>query len=136
MTREFAFTDWSTGVFEIGPFRVETAPMAHPVPCFAMRVSAGDTSLVYSGDTGPTQALVDLSRGADLALFEASFLDGDNPPDLHLSAREAAEHAHRAGVGQVVLTHLVPWNDPSLTREQALFDGPLNLAESGQVWDL
>jgi hypothetical protein len=36
----------------------------------------------------------------------------------------------------VVLTHLVPWNDRSLTREQALFDGPLDLAESGQVWNL
>ena len=136
MTREFDFTNWTNGVFDIGPFRVETALMAHPVPCFAMRVSAAGKSLVYSGDTGPTQVLVDLARGADLALFEASFLDGDNPPDLHLSAREAADHAQRAGVGQVVLTHLVPWNDRSLSRAQALFDGPLDLAESGQVWNL
>ena len=41
---------------------------------FAIRVEAGGASLVYSGDTGPTPALVELTRGADLALFEASCL--------------------------------------------------------------
>lgn len=136
MTKEFEFVDWRAGSFDIGPFRVETALMAHPVPCFGMRVSAGGRSLVYSGDTGPTDALVDLARDADLALFEASFLDGDNPHDLHLSAREAADHATRAGVGRLVLTHLVPWNDPDKTREQATFEGPMRLAAAGQVWEV
>ena len=91
---------------------------------------------MYSGDTGPTDALVDLAREADLALFEASFLDGDNPPDLHLSAREAAVHATRAGVGSLILTHLVPWNDPDASRQQATFEGPMELAASGQVWEI
>lgn len=138
MTREFDFRTWPVGEpVRLGPFTVTTARMAHPVPCFAMRVEAGGRSLVYSGDTGPTEALVDLARGADVALFEASFVDGVNPPDLHLTAREAADHARAAGVGRLVLTHLVAWNAPATTLEQAVgFAGPVVLAEPGMVIDV
>ena len=41
-------------------------------------------------------------------LCEASYTDGaDNPPNLHLTGREAGEIASKAGVGRLVLTHLV-----------------------------
>jgi hypothetical protein len=42
-------------------------------------------------------------------------------------------------VGQLVLTHLVPWNDQVLTLEEASevpLDGPVSLAASGRVIDL
>jgi len=135
MTREFDFRTWpDSDVVHIGPFAVTTALMAHPVPCFAMRVEAGGRTVVYSGDSGPTEALVDLARGADVALFEASFLDGVNPPDLHLTAREAAQHARAAGVGRLVLTHLVAWNPREASLEQADdFGGEVVLAEPGMV---
>ena len=58
--------------------------------------------MVYSGDTGPTDALVTLADGADLLLCEASFVEGDdNDADLHLTGREAGDHAQRAGAGRV-----------------------------------
>lgn len=138
MTAEFSFVDHVPGPVEIGPFRLTTALMAHPVPCFALRVEAGGRSLVYSGDTGPNDNLVRLSQGADVVLYEASFVDGDNPPDLHLTAREAAEHAGRADVGHLVLTHLVAWNRVEDTVAQATdaFDGPLTVARTGLVVDL
>jgi ribonuclease BN (tRNA processing enzyme) len=60
-------------------------------------------------------------------------------PDMHLTARQAAEHAARAGAGRLVLTHLVPWNDQQRTlaeaREFPLFDGPISLAGPGRVID-
>ncbi len=133
MTGEFDFRDHQP-VTEIGPFRISTTRVAHPVETYAIRVEAGGHSIVYSADTGPTPALVDLARGADLALFEASFMDGnDNPPGLHLTAGESAEHAARAGVGELVLTHLVAWNTNDVIREQASsrYDGALSLAQSG-----
>jgi ribonuclease BN (tRNA processing enzyme) len=141
MTGEFAFHEFpepsDERPLEIGPFRITTARMAHPVPCFALRIEAGGRSLVYSGDTGPNRALVDLARGADLALFEASFLDGDNPPALHLSAREAAQHAEEAGVDRLMLTHLVPWNPLGATLTQAsAYRGDLLLARSGLSVDV
>ena len=138
MSAEFTFVEHREGPVEIGPFTLTTAVMAHPVTCHALRVDAGGHSVVYSGDTGPTDELVRLSRGADVVLYEASFVDGDNPPNLHLSAREAADHARRAEVGHLVLTHLVAWNRVEDTVAQATdgYDGPLTVARTGLSFDL
>src|SRR5215472_7086375 len=119
---------------EIGPLRITTGHVNHPVETFGFRIEHGGQVLAYSADTGPSAELVRLASGADLLLSEASFLDGpDLPADLHLTARQAAEHAARAGVGELVLTHLVPWNDPATSLEQAsaVYTGPLRLASSG-----
>ena len=139
MHGEFYFRD-HVEVTEVGPFRITTAPAAHPVEAYSIRVEAGGRSLVFSGDTGPTDTLVDLARGADLALFEASFLSRyeDLPPDLHLTAAQSAEHATRAGVQRLVLTHLVPWTPRDETQEEAAaaYDGELMLATSGLALDI
>ena len=110
--------------------------MNHPVETFGFRVEHAGWRLAYSADTGESEALVRLAAGADVLLCEASFLDGqDTRPDLHLTARQAAAHAARAGVGQLVLTHLVPWNDRNRTLAEAdgIYRGPLSLATSGLV---
>jgi ribonuclease BN (tRNA processing enzyme) len=125
--------------FTVGPFEITTSPVNHVIESYGFRISSGDKTLAYSGDTGRTDTLVDLARDADLFLCEASFLEGDNPPDLHLSSREAAEYADRAGVAKLVLTHLVPWNDSEqsyLEAKLAKYSGPIELARSGGVYDL
>jgi ribonuclease BN (tRNA processing enzyme) len=139
MTGAFDFGTLEPGTREIGPFRVTLAHVNHPVETFGFRVEAGGRALAYSADTGESAALVDLAHGADLMLCEASFTDGpDLPVGLHLTARQAAEHAARAGAGRLILTHLVPWNDQQRTLEEAAphFPGPLSLAASGLVVDL
>jgi ribonuclease BN (tRNA processing enzyme) len=139
MHGEFEFRD-HVAVTEIGPFRISTARVNHPVEAYGTRVEADGSSLVFSGDTGASDALVELSRGADLALFEASFLSRyeNLPPDLHLTATEAAEHANRAGVGRLVLTHLVPWTprEETLAEAEPVFEGELALATQGLVLDV
>lgn len=132
----FDFRELAAGTLEMGPFRITADHMNHPVETFGFRVEHAGWRLAYSADTGESEALVRLAEGADLLLCEASFLDGpDLPPDLHLTARQAAEHATRAGVGQLVLTHLVPWNDQncSLSEASGIYRGPLSLATSGLV---
>ena len=132
----FTSRDLAPGTFEIGPFRVTADHVNHPVETFGFRVEHAGWRLAYSGDTGESDALVGLAEGADLLLCEASFLDGpDVRPNLHLTARQAAEHAARAGVGQLVLTHLVPWNDRDRTLAEAskAYREPLSLAASGLV---
>ncbi|MEZ5117670.1 MAG: MBL fold metallo-hydrolase [Candidatus Nanopelagicales bacterium] len=138
MTEEFEFIDHLPGPVDLGPMRITTTRVNHPVEAYAIRIDAGGRSIVYSGDTGPSDALVELAAGADLALFEASFLEGDNPPDLHLTAREAAEHARKAEVGHLVLTHLVAWNPRDATREQAgrAYDGAFDLARVGTTYQV
>jgi len=130
----FTFHDLEVATTEIGPFRITTDRMNHPVETFGFRVEHDGWRLAYSADTGESDALVRLAQGVDLLLCEASFLEGqDTPPDLHLTARQAAQHAARAGVGQLVLTHLVPWNDRerSLAQASQAYRGPLSLATSG-----
>ncbi|GAA4131874.1 MBL fold metallo-hydrolase [Actinomadura keratinilytica] len=140
MAEAFDFRPLLRGPFEIGPFRVTTALMPHPVEAYAFRVEHDGKVLAYSGDTGPSAALVELARDADLFLCEASFLEQpDLPDDLHLTAREAGEHAARADARRLVLTHLVPWNDANRSLAEAkssTYAGTIELAHVGAVYDL
>ena len=105
----------------------------------AVRLEAGGASLVYSGDTGATPALVELARDCDLLLCEASWpSEPPPPPGIHLTGREAGEHAARAGAGRTVLTHLMPYADPAtvLAEARERYAGPLELARTGAVYDV
>jgi ribonuclease BN (tRNA processing enzyme) len=139
MRAAFDFVALTPGVQQIGPFRLTAEHVNHPVETFGLRLEQGESSMAYSADTGESAALIELARAADLLLCEASFLEGpDLPPDLHLTGRQAGQHAARAGVRHLVLTHLIPWNDRSRTLAEAteVFTGPISLAASGQVFEL
>ncbi len=132
----FDFVTLTPGTIEIGPFAVAARHMNHPVETFGFRLEHDGRAIAYSADTGATDELVALAAGADVLLCEASFPEVPGlPADLHLTAREAGEHASRAGVGALVLTHLVPWNDREASRAEAAasFSGPLSLAVAGQL---
>ena len=76
MHEEFDFQAYpaaDAGPVRIGPFTVEAHPVVHPVAAYALKVTAGGRTLVYSGDTGPCDALDDVAASADLLLAEASF---------------------------------------------------------------
>ncbi|MGY1682580.1 MBL fold metallo-hydrolase [Geodermatophilus sp. SYSU D01176] len=108
----FDFVPVGAGHLELGPFTAELVRTAHPVECYAIRLTAGGRSLVYTGDTGASAAVVELARGADVLLAEAAHPDVPGlPPDLHLTGREAGEHAAAAGVGRLLLTHVPAWVD-------------------------
>jgi ribonuclease BN (tRNA processing enzyme) len=119
----------------IGEVTLRTTPVAHPVAAYALRVEHRGASLVYSGDTGPCPDLVELARGADVLLCEASWPHiapgrwAEPPPGLHMSGRQAGEHATAAGVGCLLLTHVPVWCDATavLAEAQEAFDGPVEL---------
>ncbi len=139
MNHEFDFHVFPPKAFALGPFQVRTAPVAHPVAAYAIRLEAGGRSLVYSGDTGACDALVHLAEGADLLLCEASFVESaDNPPDLHLTGRQAGEHASRAGARRLVLTHIPPHVEGKqvLREAEEVYAGALEVARSGAVYVL
>ncbi len=139
LLKRFAFETLEPGTLSIGPFDVQVAHVNHPVETFAYRFSHGGRALVYTGDTGATEVVPALAAGADVLLSEAAFLEApDLPPDLHLTARQAACYAGRAGVGRLVLTHLQPWTNPDNARTEAAaaFAGTLDVAVAGQVIDV
>ena len=122
---------------ELGPFTVSFAEVNHPTPTTAVRITSGDRTLVYSADTGESDALVGLAQGADALLCEASFgPDDEYVPNLHLTGRQAGEHADRAGVERLIVTHVPPWTAPQVQLDEAAaaFHGPVELAEAGAAY--
>lgn len=124
---------------ELGPLRMSTAPMNHPVPTVGVRIEHGGRSLVYSGDTGECAGLVELARDADVLLCEATW--GVRLPDvadLHLSGRQAGEHAAAAGVRRLLLTHLPPWvsAEPTAAAAAEAFTGEIQAVRAGAQYDI
>jgi ribonuclease BN (tRNA processing enzyme) len=140
MTEQFDFRDWYDGeTVQLGPFAVTSVRVDHPVPAFALRIATADHAIVYSGDTGPTELLVDLAAGADLFLCEASFLERcDNPPHLHLTGAEAGDYATRAGVARLLVTHIPAWTDRGQVEAdvKSTWQGPYELVAAGSTYDL
>lgn len=139
MNDEFSFRTYDAHPIHLGPLTITTTKVVHPIDAFAIKVSNGDRSFVYSGDTGPCGALVDFARGSELLLAEASFHEGEqNPGGLHLTGREAGEAAARAGVDTLVLTHIPPWHDKNVAYDEArtVYDGRLELAKTGATYQL
>jgi ribonuclease BN (tRNA processing enzyme) len=133
---EFAIgSEW-----HIGPFHAETRLLPHWIADAGVRLTAGDRVLAYTGDTGPSPAVVDLARAADLLVAEATYSD-EVPADARdylTDARTAARQAAEAGVGHLLLTHLWPGTDPSHARAVAgaAYAGRLDVAAPGVVIDL
>jgi ribonuclease BN (tRNA processing enzyme) len=96
--------EWSPT--EVGPARVTPFLVEHPsdAPSFALRIEYGGKVIAYSGDTGWTEALPAVARGADLFICEAySF---GKPIPHHLSYRALREQRDQLDCARVVLTHM------------------------------
>jgi ribonuclease Z len=83
-------------------------------------------NMVYSSDTGPSEALVRFARGVDVLIHEAS-----GQMDGHSSAAQAGQIAQRAGVQKLFLIHYPALNadlNALLAQARQEFAGPLELA--------
>lgn len=89
--------------------------MTHPVQSFGIKVTGGNKVLVYTGDTNYNERLESFVCGADLLIADAGLLERDKtgPNVPHLTAREVGLIAAKAGVKQLMLTHIWPWYDES-----------------------
>jgi ribonuclease BN (tRNA processing enzyme) len=112
--------------------KVTCALVDHPpvVPAFAYRFDAPDRAIVFSGDTNRSENLVKLAQGADVLVHEAIYLPAldrlvarvpnattlkKHLIDSHTSAEDCGRVATEAGVKTLVLSHLVPADDPLVT---------------------
>ena len=113
---------------------VTAALVDHPpvVPAFAYRFDAADRSIVISGDTVRSDRVVELARGADVLVHSAVYVPAVDrmvarvPNAARLkesivahqtSVEDAGRVAQAAGVKTLVLSHLVPPDDPEVTEQ-------------------
>ncbi len=83
---------------------LRTALTTHAEPCLALRLSAGDQTLYYSGDGAPTSDCLALAWDCGLIVQEAYALEPDTPG--HGSVVEAVELARVTGAKALALVHL------------------------------
>ena len=117
---------------------VEAFPVQHGSwPAFGFRFMAAGRVVVISGDTAPTDVLVDKAQGCALLIHEVYSAHGfeTRPPDwqryhahVHTSAHELGDMAARIRPGLLVLYHQLCWgvSEEELVAEvQSRYDGPV-----------
>lgn len=110
-----------------------TLSTPHTSESLALRLNDADgASLVYTSDTGFTEALAGFARATNLFLLECSFFRS-KPVKLHLELSEAMELARLSGAQRVMLSHLYPeWDGIDIAAEaKRLWDGETIEARDG-----
>jgi ribonuclease BN (tRNA processing enzyme) len=126
---------------QVGPLRFEFHKVPHFVETFAIAVTSsnGGGRLIYGADCKPTEALVEFARGADLLLAEGTLPRPERTGERgHLTPEEAGEHAKRAGVKRLVITHVSDelGDDWALDHARAGFGAAVELAREGASYDV
>jgi ribonuclease BN (tRNA processing enzyme) len=101
----------------VGDLRLRFVQGRHYVPAWGVVIDAPDgTRLAYTGDTGPSAAVEDGVRGADLLLVESALglAAHDDPERGHLAPEEAIELARRAEARSAILVHYGPARKPQM----------------------
>jgi len=134
--------------------KISATLVDHPpvIPAFAFRFDTPDRSIVFSGDTNRSDNLVRLARGADVLVHEALYVPAvdrlvarvpnaatlkKHIIDSHTSVEDVGRVAAAAGVKTLVISHLVPADDPAVTDRmwidaaRAHFAGEIVVARDG-----
>ena len=125
---------------QVDELAVTFAPGAHYIPCWAISVQ-GSKRVVYTADTGPSDAVTQLARRADLLIAEATYMsvaEERNHNRGHLTPEEVGDLASLANPSKVLITHLWPHRDPQLmlSKAKAVFAGDVALAVQGETYEL
>jgi len=113
--------------------KVSCVHVVHPpIPAFGFRFDTPDRSITISGDTAFCPELVEMAKGSDVLLHEAMYKPAlmnlvKRVPQYkglvrwlikaHTSVEDVGKVAHEAGVKTLVLTHMVPGDNPKITEE-------------------
>ena len=111
-----------------------TAPAQHSAGGLHLRFETPTATVVFSGDTGPSESLIELSRGADLLVCECAGSD-EEPVAGHLTPSDIAQLAQAARPRAIWLTHFYPQVDEGLALSTVRASGvSTRRAEDGDVW--
>jgi ribonuclease Z len=158
---EVPATPSPTPFLDLGGLKLESFEVNHfpVVPAFGYRFSSGGLTAVLSGDTTFCESLLAASHGADMLVCEAlnlpmleqrmAFLRAagrtlaaslfEDVPSYHISTHDVARLARDAGVGELVLSHVIPPipnQGPEVEKfvdgMNAVYPGPIRVARDTQ----
>ena len=126
-------------ILENDKVKVTAVRNIHPpiADSFALRFDTQDRSVVFSGDTTYCPAVAELAKGADVLVHEVIYVPAvdamvkrvPNAATLkehllacHTTSVDVGRIAAAAGVKKLVLSHIVPGDDASITDEMLLSD--------------
>jgi ribonuclease BN (tRNA processing enzyme) len=112
------------------PFVIRSLSTAHSENSIAYRFEERERALVYTGDAVYDENLIDISRGADLLVIDASY-PASMKVKNHLTVRECGLVAERAGVKRLLLSHLYPVDvsdEERLKECREVFTGDVSIA--------
>lgn len=128
-------------LFYVGGYAVQACLVNHTVPAVGYRVTKGGTSLLYTGDTGPTERIWELAGDLAALVVEVSFpsdmeeialITGHLTPDL--LGKELAKLAKLPT--RILITHLKPQYYEKIKAELDNLHLPVELLQDGDVYDL
>lgn len=112
---------WQATAIEVDHYPVEHA--------FGYRFDGANASVVVSGDTRPSDNLIQSAKDADVLVHEVIY-PGYGFPEYHTLSTDVGKVAAAAEVGHLVLTHLLPGDleeEAWLEHAQRDFDGPVTV---------
>lgn len=122
---------------EIGPFTISFLRTKHSVPCYGMRITDGEKTIVYTADTAYQEEWIDFSHGADLLIADCNYYENQDGSEAgHMNSREGASIAEQAQVKELLLSHLPQFGDQKQLVKEAskYFGGKIHLAREGLSW--
>ncbi|WP_291999635.1 MBL fold metallo-hydrolase [Caldivirga sp.] len=101
-------------IMELKEIKIHAVKVNHTVDTMAIKITDSDGSCItYSGDTAPSRSLIELAKGCDALIHEASGNPGfeeEAHRHGHSTVKDAIETAREAGVRQLILTHFYTVN--------------------------
>jgi len=88
-------------------WKVSCIPVVHG-NAIAYRIDCGSKSLLYSGDTGPSDNLIKLGKNVDVAIIECSYPDEQTLKGDHFIPSTVGKAAQEMQAKKLFLTHLYP----------------------------
>ncbi|AKP68172.1 MBL fold metallo-hydrolase [Companilactobacillus ginsenosidimutans] len=104
VSQGIAYSDYEP--ISIESLQFEFLRTIHPVPAYAMKITKGSKSIVYTSDTAYFDGLVDFAKDSDLLITDTNFPEDKAGRIWHMTTKQSGELAKSADVKRLMISHL------------------------------
>jgi len=128
--------------YAVKGYKIQAIPVDHSVPAVGYRVTSGSKTLVYTGDTGPTEDIWKYCSGVDALIVEVSFPNNMESLALvskHLTSSMLIDELAKIAElpKRILITHPKPQYYDIIRREiECLEIQGIELLHDGSVYDI